>query len=298
MSKNFSAASGVVNVLKPLGMTSQDVVSVTRRIYGAKKAGHSGTLDPDAAGVLPVFVGDATRLIEYAASDVKFYRGELTLGAQTDTGDDTGNIIATAAVPALNAEDVGSVLNKFRGDLMQVPPMYSALKVNGKKLYEYARAGLTVERAPRPITVSRLELVCMKRGRLTLDVECSKGTYIRTLLEDIAAELGCVGTMTFLLRVRAGRFNIIDAHTLEEIASSPEACLEPAEIVVSDLPRLELNARQGWRVTSGVRTTIKGTPDGDYAIYVGDDFCAVARAKNEIVHALKVLRQSPKYSAP
>ena len=319
MTKSYAAVSGLVNVLKPPGMTSQDVVSVVRRVYNVKKAGHSGTLDPEAAGVLPVFVGDATRLIEYAGSEEKCYRAELTLGAQTDTGDDTGTVVKVAPVPALDADAVEAVLARFRGPQQQVPPRYSALKVNGKKLYEYARAGQDVEIAARPIEIYELHLVAMgsagatgvstdtgareadgclhsNRGdnTLTLDIRCSKGTYVRTLLEDIAVALGSVGTMTFLLRTRAGQFALADACTLEDVEAAPDACLLDANLAVRDLPRLAVTPRQGWRVTSGVRTTIRATADGTYALEVDGTFCAVVRVRDELVQAEKVLRQVPK----
>jgi len=173
---------GIINVFKPPGMTSHDVVSRIRHIYGTRKAGHSGTLDPDASGVLPVFIGNATRLLEYAVTDRKYYRAEGILGIRTDTGDTSGNVLEQKPVPDISAEAFDACLADFRGIIMQVPPMYSAIKVKGKKLYEYARQGVEVERTARPVEVFRLELVSFHSPRFTLDVDCSKGTYVRTLL--------------------------------------------------------------------------------------------------------------------
>ena len=195
---------GIVNVLKPPGMTSHDVVSRIRRLYRIKKAGHSGTLDPDAAGVLPVFIGNATRLLEYAATATKHYRAEGMFGIRTDTGDDSGNILETKPVPAISATEFEKDLQQFRGKILQVPPMYSALKVNGKKLYEYAREGIIMERPARPVEIFCLDCVKLYPPYFSLDIGCSKGTYVRTLLEDIAASLGTCACMTFLLRTRAG----------------------------------------------------------------------------------------------
>ena len=266
---------GIVNVLKPPGMTSHDVVSRIRRIYGIQKAGHSGTLDPDAAGVLPVFIGNATRLLEYAATASKHYRAEGMFGIRTDTGDDSGNILETKPVPAISATEFEKVLQQFRGKILQVPPMYSALKVNGKKLYEYAREGIIIERPARPVEIFR----------------CSKGTYVRTLLEDIAASLGTCACMTFLLRTRAGDFSIKDSHTLDEIAENPDRILLPLEAAVRKTERLYVNELQAFRITSGVRTTVKGTAAGTYSLYLADAFLGMVSVEDEIVKPEKILVQ-------
>ena len=228
---------GIVNVLKPPGMTSHDVVSRIRRIYGIKKAGHSGTLDPDAAGVLPVFIGNATRLLEYAATATKRYRAEGMFGIRTDTGDDSGNILETKPVPAISATEFENVLQQFRGKILQVPPMYSALKVNGKKLYEYAREGIIIERPARPVEIFRLDCVKLYPPYFSLDIECSKGTYVRTLLEDIAAAVH-IGKSTalqifhqginqspiaYLIRYRLKQAAILLTSTEKTIASIAEA---------------------------------------------------------------------------
>ena len=289
---------GIVNVLKPPGMTSHDVVSRIRRIYRVKKAGHSGTLDPDAAGVLPVFVGNATRLLEYAATGTKHYRAEGIFGIRTDTGDDSGNILETKPVPDISAAEFERVLQQFRGKILQVPPMYSALKVNGKKLYEYAREGIMIERSARPVEISRLDCIKLYPPYFSLDIECSKGTYIRTLLEDISASMGTCACMTFLLRTRAGDFSIKDSHTLDEITDNPDKVLLPLETAVRRTGRLYVNDLQAFRITSGVRTTVKGTASGTYALYLADVFLGMVTVEDEIVKPEKILVQVNKPKEP
>lgn len=301
---------GVVNVLKAPGFTSHDIVARIRRAYNLKKVGHAGTLDPDAAGVLPVFLGNATRLLEYAVEGTKNYRAEACLGVSTDTGDDSGKVLERLPVPEITEEQFLRVLEGFRGEILQVPPMYSALRVNGKKLYEYARAGIEVERQPRKIEVYRLELVDFNPPYFVLDVECSKGTYIRTLLEDIGKALGTVATMTFLLRTRVAGFTMEEASTLEEINADPASCLQPLETAVATLPALRVNPLQAYRITNGVRTTIAGTPDGRYVLREVDfgqetghraperedapegRFLGVVQAEEEKVRAAKIIFHS------
>lgn len=291
-------AEGVVNVLKPPGMTSHDVVSRLRRIYRVKKAGHSGTLDPDAAGVLPVFIGGATRLLEYASVKTKCYRAEGLLGLRTDTGDDSGRILEEKPIPRLTEAVWESCLEGFRGRIRQTPPMYSALKIKGKKLYEYAREGIELPRESRPIEIFRLELTDRNEPYFTLDVECSQGTYIRTLIEDIGIRLGTCACMSFLLRTRAGAYHIEDSHTLEEIQARPQEMLLPAESAVAALAQLTVNALQAWRITGGVRTTVKGTENGIYRLYDGLQFLGIAEVREEIVRPLKVLHQAPRPPEP
>ena len=282
---------GIVNVLKPPGMTSHDVVSRIRRIYGIKKAGHSGTLDPDAAGVLPVFIGNATRLLEYAVSERKQYRAEGFLGIRTDTGDDSGNVLEVKSFPDVSAAEFEKILQQFRGKIFQIPPMYSALKVNGKKLYEYARKGIEIERSARPVEIYRLELIRFYPPCFCLDIECSKGTYIRTLLEDIAGSMETCACMTFLLRTKAGEFSIEDSRSLEEIANAPDKVLLPPETAVCKTGKLSVNALQAFRITNGVPTTIKGTAAGTYSLYLADSFLGMVSVEEEIVKPVKILLQ-------
>lgn len=287
-------AEGIINVLKPPGMTSHDVVSRIRRIYNVKKAGHSGTLDPDAAGVLPVFIGSATRLLEYAPVKIKGYRAEGLLGFRTDTGDDSGRILEQKPIPELTKAQWEDCLEGFRGKISQIPPMYSALKVKGKKLYEYARQGIELERGPRPIEIFRLELKDFCAPYFTIDVECSQGTYIRTLLEDIGFRLGTCVCMSFLLRTRAGDYRIEEAHTLDEIRAHPRKALLPMESAVAALPRLTVNPLQAWRITGGVRTTVQKREEGIFRLYDAQHFLGIAEVRESIVRPLKILRQAPR----
>jgi tRNA pseudouridine55 synthase len=214
---------GLLNVLKPVGMTSFDVVSLIRRWTGTRRVGHTGTLDPDAAGVLVVCVGKATRAVEVLTEKDKDYRAELCLGIETDTQDATGSVLRSV-VPCMPDERILEAVRGMAGNRMQMPPMYSALKVDGRKLYELAREGKVVERACRPVSISRCEPLTIRRDadriRVLLDVTCSKGTYIRTLCHDIGMMLDCGGHMSFLIRTRSGPFRLGEAVSLEQLAQA------------------------------------------------------------------------------
>lgn len=208
---------GIINVLKPPGMTSFDVVGFLRGILKTSKIGHTGTLDPAAVGVLPVCVGKATKIIEYMTDKDKVYRAEMTLGVETDTQDGLGNIIEKRPVN-VTEDEIVKVFDSFIGKQQQIPPMYSAVKINGKKLYELARKGITVERKPRDIEIYFIKIIdIFSDNRILFDVGCSKGTYIRTLCSDIGQRLGTGAHMSFLVRLSAGNFNIKNALTVEEI---------------------------------------------------------------------------------
>jgi tRNA pseudouridine55 synthase len=210
---------GIINVLKPVGMTSTDVVRWLLRKTKAGKAGHIGTLDPGAAGVLPICLGKATRLAEYHSDQGKSYRAEITLGITTDTQDAFGQELSRI-VPRVSREQFANTLENFLGVIEQEPPMYSAVRKNGRHLYEYARQGIDVAREKRQVEIKRLDLVEWHEEtfpRVLFDVECSKGTYIRTLCHDIGAALGCGAHMSFLLRLSAGKFMLDATYTLEEI---------------------------------------------------------------------------------
>lgn len=232
---------GIINVYKEKGMTSFDVVAKLRRICGQKKIGHTGTLDPDAEGVLPVCLGKATRVCDLLTDRDKEYVTVLRLGIETDTQDLTGNVIAKKDTDHLTPEAVSEAVRSFVGVQEQIPPMYSAKKVNGKKLYEYAREGIEVERKPETITVYEIEILKMNLPEVTLRIACSKGTYIRTLCHDIGKMLGTGGAMVSLLRSKAAGYILEDAHRLSEIAEITEAgqlsgILQPIEDVFLDLP--------------------------------------------------------------
>lgn len=284
----------IFNVLKPPQMTSHDVIGFLRRVLNTKKIGHGGTLDPDAAGVLPVFAGSATRLLEFAVEGRKEYIAEFTLGAQTVTGDDSGKVVKTMPVPAFSKQELEAVLAQFTGKQMQLPPMYSAIKINGKKLYQLARQGVEVERTARPIEVYKLELLHYTAKSFTVRVACSKGTYIRVLGEDLATALGTCGTMNFLLRTQVGAYTIDKACTLQEIAENPEACAAEPLTAVAELPKLKVNARQAARITNGVRTTVAQTADGRYVLLgPGDEFLGIVRCEQERLQAEKILEHYP-----
>lgn len=280
---------GIFNVLKPPAMTSHDVIGFLRRVLKTKKIGHGGTLDPDAAGVLPVFAGKATRLLEFAVEGRKEYIAEFTLGVQTETGDDSGNAVKTMPVPEFTEQQLLDVLQRFTGKQMQLPPMYSAIKVNGQKLYQLARKGVEVERTAREIEVYRLELLHYTASSFTVAVECSKGTYIRVLGEDLAVALGTVGTMSFLLRTRVGAYTINEAYTLQEIAENPEHCAQAPISAVDGLAHLLLTAKQAARITNGVRTTVAGTAAGRYALLGPEgEFLGIGLCSEERIQAEKI----------
>ena len=282
---------GIFNVLKPPGMTSHDVIGFLRRALNTKKIGHGGTLDPDAAGVLPVFAGSATRLLSYAMDGRKQYIAEFTLGEQRDTGDDSGTVVKTMPVPEISEQQLREVLQRFLGKQMQLPPMYSAVKINGQKLYQLARKGVEVEREARPIEIYRLELLDFAKSKFTVAVECSKGTYIRVLGEDIATALGTCGTMSFLLRTQVGSYLLNEAHTLQEIAENPEACCVEPITAVDHLPKLILTANQAARITNGVKTTVNGTADGQYVLLGPEnEFLGIGKCVESKVQAEKIFQ--------
>ena len=259
--------NGIVIVDKPQGWTSQDVTARLRRVYATRRIGHGGTLDPMATGVLPVFVGRATRGVEFFEHAEKTYETVLLLGRTTDTQDVTGTVLAEKTV-RLSPADIENVLPRFRGDILQVPPMYSALKVNGKKLYELARKGQEVERQPRPITVFELTNLGFDGIRLRLRVKCSKGTYIRTLCQDIGEALGCGGCMEALRRVRAGEYGIEDAVPLEKLLESetPERYLRSLDTMFAHCPAVTLTANQEKRCRNG-NPFSSPLPQGTYRAY-------------------------------
>ena len=229
--------NGIVNVYKEKGYTSHDVVAKLRGILKQKKIGHTGTLDPEAEGVLPVCLGKGTRLCDMLTDERKTYVAGLYLGITTDTQDMTGKVLEEKFVENITPEQAEEVIHSFLGDQMQVPPMYSALKVNGKKLYELAREGKEVERKARPVTFYQIRILEMELPRVQIEVSCSKGTYIRTLCHDIGQKLGCGGCMETLKRTRVGRFDIADSMTLDQIAASEDrSFVHSVEEMFQNLP--------------------------------------------------------------
>jgi tRNA pseudouridine55 synthase len=245
---------GVLLLNKPVGITSNAALQKAKWLLNAKKAGHTGTLDPFADGLLPLCFGEATKFSAYLLKADKHYRAVLQLGITTTTGDPEGEILATREVHTSRAE-IEAVLPRFMGEIEQIPPMHSALKHQGRPLYEYARAGIEIERPPRKVTIRALELIECDPPRVVLDVQCSAGTYIRTLAQDIGATLGCGAHLTALLRTAAGGFKLDQAHTLAELealdATLRPGLLLPADCLVAHLPAIQLDAADAEALCQG-----------------------------------------------
>ena len=264
---------GILIVDKPTDWTSFDVIAKLRGILGTRKLGHSGTLDPMATGVLPVFCGGASKAVDLQLDHTQAYRATLTLGARTDTGDVTGTVLETAPVTA-GEKELLEVLPRFVGPRMQTPPMYSAVKINGQPLYKLARQGMEVERKARPIEILSIQYEgSPAENEYTLTVKCSKGTYIRVLLEEIAEAMGQKGTMSALRRVAAGVYTEADAHSLEEIQAAknagPEALqalMLPVESVFTSLPLLVADERVEQHLYNGCPTSRYPAADGRYRV--------------------------------
>lgn len=264
---------GILIVDKPMDWTSFDVVAKLRGVLGTRKLGHSGTLDPMATGVLPVFCGGASKAVDLQLDHTKAYRATLKLGARTDTGDVTGTVLETAPVTA-GEKELLEVLPRFVGPRMQTPPMYSAVKINGQPLYKLARQGMEVERKARPIEILSIQYEgSPAENEYTLTVKCSKGTYIRVLLEEIAEAMGQKGTMSALRRVAAGVYTEADAHSLEEIQAAknagPEALqalMLPVESVFTSLPLLVAGERVEQHLYNGCPTSRYPAADGRYRV--------------------------------
>ena len=284
--------NGIIIIDKPQEWTSNDVVSRLRRVFNTRRIGHGGTLDPMATGVLPVFVGRATRGVEFFEHAQKVYETVLRPGITTDTEDITGRVL-TEQDAFVTEGMVEKVLEQFRGDIMQVPPMYSAIKVNGQKLYDLARKGREVERQPRPITIHELTLLGMEADGIHLRVRCSKGTYIRTLCKDIGEALGCGGCMAALRRVEAGEYTLEGSIPLRELldiserGEDVEHLLRPVDTMFASHEKLLLNEKQARLVKNG-NAFVSDCPDGTYRVYAPDwEFLALCRAENGQVKTIK-----------
>ena len=272
---------GFINVLKPTGLSSHDVVDIVRRIFKQKRVGHAGTLDPAAAGILPVALGRAARLVEYMEGADKSYRAEIAFGYATDTGDVYGEVIESVENPILpSEEELRSVLLGFVGEIEQTPPAYSAIKVGGQRAYDLARQGATVEMRSRTVRIDRLELVHADaaHARILVDVDCAKGTYIRALCTDIGAALGLPATMRFLLRTRVGGFVLADSYTLEELAEVRETALCAPDTAL-DLPVYELAPQRTRAFYSGLSTSERRVElaEGCYLVYAEGVFLGIGR---------------------
>ncbi len=279
--------NGIINVLKPSGMTSHDIVSFIRKRLNVKKVGHTGTLDPNAAGVLPICIGKATKISQYLTNHSKCYRAELTLGIQTDTQDKYGAVINTSN-HNVKKEDIYNVFSQFEGEIHQIPPMYSAIRKDGKRLYEIARKGKVIEREPRKVFIDSLNIVnILDNKKIIFDVLCSKGTYIRTLCNDIGLALNTYGCMTFLLRTSVGDFSLDKSYTIEEIDNSINDCKIEKIIYNIDYPLkhlecIRVNEKYYNKIINGAMIPYEGRnqcENNKYRIYCCDKFIGIAYIK-------------------
>ena len=278
-------ANGILVIDKSAGWTSQDVAAKLRGVFHERRVGHGGTLDPMATGVLPIFIGRATRAAEFLESAEKEYVAGLRLGVVTDTQDTSGNILETHPV-AVTREEVQAALRQFLGPIEQIPPMYSAIKINGQKLYELARRGQKVERKPRSITIHELELLEGADADYLLRVRCSKGTYVRTLCHDLGRALGCGGCMSSLRRTRAGSFTLSQAVTMQQVLNfaaeqAPQALLMPVDAVFSMHPPLIVTMGQAAKLKNGAQIKDWQFRPGTYRVYAEDgEFLLLGRVEN------------------
>ena len=275
---------GVLLLDKPVGLTSNDALQRAKRIFAANKAGHTGSLDPLASGMLPLCFGEATKVSGFLLDADKRYAVTARLGQRTDTADAEGEVTATASVPALTPALIEGALGRFRGDIQQIPPMYSALHHQGQRLYDLARDGIEVEREPRTVTIHELTLTGQGTDTLSLEVRCSKGTYIRTLVEDVAQALGTLAHVTVLRRLSVGPFGIDSAmHTLESLEAlkdsgltALDALLLPVDHAVLHWPKASLQEDMAFYFTRGQAVRVAGTPsEGRLRVYAGSRFLGV-----------------------
>ena len=282
--------NGILIVDKPQGWTSHDVVAKLRGVCRERRIGHSGTLDPMATGVLVVFLGRATRAVELCENDEKEYEAVLRLGTVTNTQDMTGEVLESNPAEVTETE-LRTVLARFTGPQSQIPPMYSAVKIGGRKLYELARKGQSVERQPRSITIHELELLRFEGTDAWIRVRCSKGTYIRTLCHDIGAALGCGGCLAYLRRTRAGRFSAADSVTLGRLVAAGEGItdyLRPVDSLFSEMPAMVLDQHWTVRCKNGGEIPAPGRPDGEYRVYGPEgEFLMLGTVRDETLRTVK-----------
>lgn len=276
---------GIIIINKPKNYTSHDIVRKAKKLLN-EKVGHTGTLDPNATGVLPLLIGKGTLLSKYLIEHDKIYEAVLKLGEKTDTADGEGKVLESQNVEQsiLKKENIEKIFNNLEGKQEQIPPMYSAIKLNGKKLYEYARKGIEVEVKPRTIEIYKLELIKIENMEITFSVSCSKGTYIRTLCEKIAEELGTIGYMKDLKRIQVGEFNIKDSITIEELENQEIVSNKfiTIEKYFNDYEKIVLNERKLQLFLNGVQLTYE-LKDGIYKIYKENEFVGIGTVKNKLL---------------
>ncbi|MCO8101666.1 tRNA pseudouridine(55) synthase TruB [Acinetobacter indicus] len=271
---------GVFLLNKPLGISSNAALQKVRWLYRAQKAGHTGALDPLASGLLPICLGEATKFSHFLLDSTKRYQTTIQLGHSTTTGDVEGEVLLEAAVPALTEENILTVLTQFTGDIQQVPPMYSALKKEGRPLYELARKGIEIERDARPISIYALELLGFTDNSITLDVTCSKGTYIRVLGEDIAKALGSYGHLTYLHRIQTGHFDLIPSYTLDYLESlseaEREALLLPVYAPIEHFPQVQVPEGRAEYFCCGMESNIDHAAATQVLVFEGEKCLGLA----------------------
>ena len=274
------AVNGVFLLNKPLGISSNAALQRVRGLYRANKGGHTGALDPLASGLLPICLGEATKFSHYLLNSTKRYQTTIYLGHSTTTGDTEGEVLLEKAVPLLSEEKIQQVLADFTGDIQQVPPMYSALKKDGRPLYELARQGIEIEREARPMTIDAIELLSFSENSLTLDITCSKGTYIRVLGEDIAQALGTYGHLTYLHRIRTGHFDLIPSYTIEylEILSEleREALLLPVFAPVDHFLKIQAPEGRAEYFSRGMESNIEHEAAAEVLVFEGEKCLGLA----------------------
>ena len=279
---------GIVIIDKPAGWTSQDVTAKLRGVFQTRRIGHGGTLDPMATGVLPVFVGRATRGVEFFEHAEKTYEAVLRLGITTDTEDISGAVLEEKSVRVSEAA-ITAVLEQFKGEIQQIPPMYSAIKINGQKLCDLARKGREVERKPRAVTIFALDFLGMEGQDVRLRIHCSKGTYIRTLCKDIGEKLGCGGCMAELRRVAAGSYGENEAIALADLVAcdNPQQYLRPVDTLFTRYPAVTLTEKQALRTRNGNAFSI-ALPDGTYRAYdQNGEFLMLAKVESGVMSTVK-----------
>lgn len=293
---------GVININKPADWTSQDVCSKLRGRLGVKRIGHTGTLDPMATGVLPICIGNATKIIEYYDHDCKSYHATMQLGIVTDTLDITGEVLTRNDFSNISKASVEAVFNAYKGNISQIPPKYSAIRINGQRAYDLAREGKEVNIKPRNISIysNGITKLDAENGVIEFDVTCSKGTYIRTMIDDIGRELGCGATMTALVRTASGMFNLDNAITLDDFLALSDEQIEriliPADTTVNELGSVVVRDEKYIYVTHGneilskdYKITQDSSFDGAYRIYCKDEFIGVGEIKNRVLQPRKVV---------
>lgn len=282
---------GFLNIDKPAGMTSHDVVAKVRRLAGQKRVGHGGTLDPAATGVLPIALGEATRLVEYLVDGRKRYLAEVRLGITTTTEDAEGEIVAEQPVPALNPEELARAVQPFVGTIQQVPPMYSAIQVAGQRLYDLARQGQVIELEPRTVEIDRIEVLGWQPPIVTLDVVCGKGTYIRSLARDLGAALGCGAHLAALRRTQVGPLGIDSAVPLATLLDDPSLLMQHVltpDTAVADWPRADVDEATVRRIRNGLAVRLRVSGEFARAHAADGQLVAILRFDSGLWQPFKV----------